>query len=337
MNSGNALLTNTPNFLGMLFNSNIKKTQFLTAIGGTDGANAEITNNPEFPLSVNYSLTDPSQPAISENASVGAINPTYFGLTQGKNVIQIFTEDVVVSNLRERATGRLSGINTAGEMPEETSELALQVALHLEKMKRDMNYTALNGVYADDGLTNSAQPLKTRGILAGITTNVVEKTIKTNDELKDAILELIKKVYDKGMFDTPTLVVNSTDKVKLSQTFVQTNLTSVDADRFTAGVGVNEIVTDFGKSVYVIVDNDVPNGTILLADLAYVKPVFTRDVETGEVISVKAAPQRNGNAVNIYAEFGLDYGAEFNHGKLTYSVSASGEETTTEEASSTGE
>ena len=102
------------------------------------------------------------------------------------------------------------------------------------------------------------------------------------------------------------------------------------------GVGVNEIVTDFGKSVYVIVDNDVPTGTILLADLAYVKPVFTRDVETGEVISVKAAPQRNGNAVNIYAEFGLDYGAEFNHGKLTYSVSASGEESTTEETSTPG-
>lgn len=322
MNNGNALLTNTPNFLGMLFNSNVKKTQFLTAIGGTDGANALITTNPEFPLSVNYSLADPSQPEITENASVGAINPTYIGLSQGKNVIQIFTEDVVVSNLRERATGRLSGINTAGEMPEETSELALQVALHLEKMKRDMNYTALNGVYADGGLTNSAQPLKTRGILAGITTNVVEKTITTVEDFKDAVLELIKKVYDKGMFDTPTLVVNSTDKVYLSKAFVQTNLTQVDADRFTAGVGVNEIVTDFGKSVYVIVDNDVPEKTILLADLAYVKPVFTRDVETGEIIAVKPAPQRNGNAVNIYAEFGLDYGAEFNHGKLTYTTGA---------------
>ena len=320
--NGNALLTNTPNFLGMLFNSNVKKTQFLTAIGGTDGANALITTNPEFPLSVNYSLSDPSQPAISENASVGAINPTYFGLTQGKNVIQIFTEDVVVSNLRERATGRLSGINTAGEMPEETSELALQVALHLEKMKRDMNYTALNGVYSDEGLTDSSKVLKTRGILAGITTNVVEKTVTTVEDFKDAVLELIKKVYDKGMFDTPTLVVNSTDKVYLSKAFVQTNLTQVDADRFTAGVGVNEIVTDFGKSVYVIVDNDVPEKTILLADLAYVKPVFTRDVETGEVISVKPAPQRNGNAVNIYAEFGLDYGAEFNHGKLTYTAGA---------------
>lgn len=318
MNNGNALLSNTPNFLGMLFNSNVRKTQFLTAIGGTDGANALITTNPEFPLSVDYVIADPSQPEITENESIGAINPTYFGLTQGTNVIQIFTEDVVVSNLRERASGRLSGVNTAGEMPEESSELALQVKLHLEKMKRDMNYTAINGVQSKDGLTDSSKALKTCGILAGIKTNIVTKAVEDDVDFKDAILELIKKVYDKGTFDTPTLVVNSTDKVKLSKAFVTSNLTQVDADRFVAGVGVSEIVTDFGKSVYVIVDNDMPEKTVLLADLAYVKPVFTKDVETGEIISIKPLGQRNGNAVNIYAEFGLDYGAEFNHGKLTY-------------------
>jgi hypothetical protein len=95
---GNALLTNTPNFLGMLFNSNVRKTQFLTAIGGTDGANALITTNPEFPLSVDYAIADPKQPAISENESIGAIKPTYMGLTQGTDVIEIFTEHVVVSD-----------------------------------------------------------------------------------------------------------------------------------------------------------------------------------------------------------------------------------------------
>ena len=322
MPSGQALLTNTPNFLGMLFNSNVRKTQFLTAIGGTDGANALITTNPEFPLSVEYAITDPAQPAISENASIGALAPTYFGLSQGTNVIQIFTEDVVVSNLRERAKGRLSGVNTAGEYPEESSELALQVKLHLEKMKRDMNYTAINGVQSKDGLTDSSKALKTKGILAGITTNVVTGGVADDLEFKDKVVELIKKVFDKGAFDTPTLVVNSTEKVKLSSVFHTTGLTAVDANRFTAGVGVSEIVTDFGKSVYVIVDNDMPEKTLLLADLAYVKPVFTKDVETGEIISVKPIAQKNGHAVNIYAEFGLDYGAEFNHGKMTYTQDA---------------
>ena len=322
MPQGNALLTNTPNFLGMLVNSHVRKTQFLSAIGGTDGANALITTNPEFPLSVNYTIGDPTQPAISENTAIGAITPSYFGLSQGVNVIQIFTEDVVVSNLRERAKGRLSGVNTAGEYPEQNSELALQVQLHLEKMKRDMNYTALNGAYSADGLTDSAKPLKTRGILAGITTNAITTNITDLIEYTDAVSDLIKQVFDNGMFDTPTLVVNSTEKVKLSKTFQMANLTQVDANRFVAGVGVSEIITDFGKSIFIIVDNDMPEKTLLLADLSYVKPVFTRDVETGAVISVKPGPQRNGHSVNIYAEFGLDYGAEFNHGKLVYTETA---------------
>ena len=99
MNNGNAYLSNTPNFLGMLFNSNINKTQFLTLIGGTDGSNAEITTNPEFPISVRYAMSDGSQPAITEAQSVGAANPTYFGLSQDVNVIQIFQEDVTVSKV----------------------------------------------------------------------------------------------------------------------------------------------------------------------------------------------------------------------------------------------
>lgn len=320
MPQGNALLTNTPNFLGMLFNATIHKTQFLSAIGGVDGTNALITTNPEFPLSVEYSISNPAQPNITENDAVGAATPTYFTLSQGTNVIQIFTEDVVVSNLRERASGRLSGVNTAGQVPEQNSELALQILLHLEKMKRDMNFTALNGTYSAQGLTDSSKALKTRGIIKAITTNAVTADVETEQDFVDAMDELIQKVYDKGMFDTPTLVVNSTDKIKLSKAYHTVNLTEVDRNRFVAGVSVDELVTNFGKSLFVIVDNDVPANTILLADLAYVKPVFTRDVETGEIIAVKPAPQRNGQAVNIYAEFGMDYGAEFNHGKLTYTV-----------------
>lgn len=318
MATGNALLTNTPNFLGMLFNSNVRKTQFLSAIGGVDGTNAMITTNVEFPLSVDYAITNPSQPAITENAAVGAASPTYFTLSQNSNVIQIFAEDVVVSNLRQRAKGRLSGINTAGMQPEENDQLALQIKFHIEKMARDMNYTALNGEKVTTGLTNSGAVLATQGILEGITSNVVTKTIEADGDYKDGVLELIKRVFDKGAFNTPTLVVNSTDKMKLSRDFHTTGLTEVDRNRFVAGVGVNELVTDFGKSVYIMVDNDMPENTILLADLEYVRPVFTRDEDTGQIISIKPAPQRNGRAVNIYAEFGLDYGAEFNHGKMIY-------------------
>lgn len=315
MNNGNAYLTNTPNFLGMLFNSNINKTQFLTLIGGVDGTNAEITSNPEFPISVRYAMSDGSQPSITEAQSVGAANPTYFGLAQDVNVIQIFQEDVTVSRLRERANGRLSGINTAGSMPEETSEEALQILLHLEKMKRDMNYTALNGVYSNEGLTNSTKPLKTRGIINAITTNVVTsatKDIFTADELN----EMIRKVYDNGAFEQPTIFVNSKNKQAISKLFKSEKLTEVDRNRFVGGVAVDLIVTDFGVNVYVVVDNDVPDNVILLADIKFVRPVFTRDKETGEIITIKDLSQRGGSSKEVYAEFGLDHGPEFYHGKL---------------------
>ena len=321
MNNGVALLTNTPNFLGMLFNSNINKTQFLTLIGGTDGANALITTNPEFPISVRYAMSDGSQPSISESASMGEANPTYFGLSQDKNVVQIFQEDVSISRLRERASGRLSGINTAGETPEIEDELALQILLHLEKMKRDMNYTALNGIYADDGLTNSAQPLKTRGIIAAITTNVV--TASEEGVIKvDEVNEMIRKVYDNGAFEQPTIFVNSGNKQKLSKVFASQKLTEVDRNRFVAGVSVDMIVTDFGVNVYVVVDNDVPSDVVLLADIPFVRPVFTKDKETGEIITIKDHDQRGGQLKELYAEFGLDHGVEFYHGKLLLSRSS---------------
>lgn len=309
--SGYASLVNTPNFLGMLFNSNINKTQFLSLIGGTDGANALITSNPEFPISVRYALDNPSQPAITEAASVGSATPTYFGLSQDVNVIQIFQEDVTVSRLRERSMGRLSGINTAGMTPDHTDEEAMQIMLHIEKMKRDMNYTALNGVYSNAGLSSSASALKTRGIIAAITSNIV-----VGDLDADNIDVLIQKVFDKGAFQQPTLFVNSGNKIALSKLFLSQGLTEIERDRMTAGVHVEQIVTDFGRSVYVVVDNDVPSDVILLADLPFVKPVFTRDKDTAEIITVKPLSQRGGKSFELYAEFGLDHGVEFYHGKL---------------------
>lgn len=311
MASGYASLPNTPNFLGMLFNTNVNKTQFLSMIGGTDGANALITSNPEFPISVKYALDNPSQPAITEAASVGAASPTYFGLSQDTNVIQIFQEDVTVSRLRERASGRLSGVNTAGMMPEQSDEEALQIMLHLEKMKRDMNYTAINGVYSNGGLTNSAVALKTRGIINAITSNIVVGALDA-----DNIDLIVRKVFDKGAFETPTFFVNSANKIALSKLFFTEKLTEVDRNRFMAGVAVEALVTDFGRTIYIVVDNDIPSDTILLADISFVKPVFTRDKETGEIITVKPLSQRGGASYEIYAEFGLDHGAEFMHAKL---------------------
>lgn len=317
MEQGIAFLPNTPNFLGMLFNADIRKTQFLSLIGGTEGANALITTNPEFPISVDYAIGNPSQPEISESDAVGVASPTYIGRTQNKNVIQIFQEDVTVSRLRERASGRLSGINTAGETPEQDSEIAFQLMMHMEKMKRDMNWTAINGSFDDTGLTDSDEVLQTRGIISAITSNVVDgSTISTSEDLTDAIDEMIKLAYDNGNFDTPVICCNSTNRLRISKAYHAENLTEVDRTRFVAGVAVERIVTNFGQEVFIITDNDTPNSVIFLCDQPSVRPVFTTDKETGEIITIKPLSQRGGNSYEIYSEFGLDHGAEKNHAKI---------------------
>lgn len=306
---GTALLTNTPNFLGQLFNADQRRSQFLTIAGGTDGANALITTNPEFPVSVRYNIGGGAQPSISENASMGALSPTFTVKSQAKNVIEIHQESVRISNLRKRATGRLSGISTAGQLPEMSDELAFQLGVQISKMKRDMNWTALNGVYADGGLTSSDVANQTRGIITAITTNVVEGELNSEN-----IAELVRLVSDKGEFIMPMFFANSKNRVAISKAYVVESLTVVDRDRFTGGVAVGKIVTEFGD-VFIVTDNDVPDDVILLADMGLVKPVFTLD-EDGDVISIKALPTAGGETLELYAEFGLDHNDEQCHAKL---------------------
>ena len=310
MPAGIATTVNTPNYLGMLFNANRRRSAFLSLIGGIDGAGSVITENIQFPVSVAYTIDNPSTPEITEDDSVKPGTPTYIGLEQAKNVVQIFQEDVTVSRLRSMNRGALQGINTAGAEPEEKDELARQVVLHLEKMKRDMNYTAINGTYQDAGITSAAGKLTTRGIVEAITSNVVEGALDVAN-----IAKMIRLAFDKGTFDTPVIFANSENRQAISALYQVASLTEVDADRFTAGVAVNKIVTEFGD-VYLATDNDVPADVIFLADIAYVKPVFMRDVDTGEVITVKPLSQRGGTALEIYGTFGLDHNNELQHSKL---------------------
>lgn len=310
MAAGNALLTNTPNFLGQLFNADKRKTQFMTLIGGLDGGNALITTNPEFPISVNYSIGAGAQPKISENDAMGALKPNFTARSQTKNVVEIHQSSVRISNLRQRAKGRLSGIATAGQEPEQNDELAFQLMAEIEKMKRDMNWTAINGTFADGGLTDSAVALSTRGILEAITTNVVSGPLDATN-----VSELVRLAWLNGDFERPMLFTNSKNRVEISKAFVIGGLTEVEADRYVGGVAVGKIVTEFGE-VFIATDEDVPADIVLLADLNKVKPVFTLDDETGDIISVKPFETPGGRTLELYAEFGLDHGAEQNHAKL---------------------
>ena len=61
-------------YLGMLFQVGASQTNFLNAIGGTNGANT--CKSFLFPVSQPYSLASASQPEITEAGSVTGQTPT---------------------------------------------------------------------------------------------------------------------------------------------------------------------------------------------------------------------------------------------------------------------
>ena len=67
---------NDPNYLGILFEIGQNKTPLLNMIGGVNGGRSVPTWN--FALNSNYALETPSQPSISEDASVTAPTPTTY-------------------------------------------------------------------------------------------------------------------------------------------------------------------------------------------------------------------------------------------------------------------
>ena len=310
-------LPNSPNYIGMLYNSDPRKTTFLQVIGGLG---AKYTTNPEFPTSVEYEIGTPSQPVISENESLVFGTPTTYVKTQYKNVTQIFQEFATISRRRTSAEGRLAGINTIGGQPEETSEESFQINRAIQKTARDVNYTLINGTYDDTGLTDPSVACTTRGMLESITTNVVDAGLTALS--KDYIDALVKGVFDNGpaSLDQTMLFVNSTKKQEITEIYSIVPQIQPEEDRFRAGLSVERIVTDFGE-MYIAVDNDVPADVVMAVTLVdndgnqIVSPVHAR-LENGDFLLVKEISQTGGKSYEIYHETGLDHGPEFYHGKI---------------------
>ncbi|MER5769558.1 SU10 major capsid protein [Streptomyces sp. NPDC001985] len=166
---------NLPNYVGELFAITPEDTPFLSAIGGLTGGG--MTTSQEFEWQT-YDLRDPGQRTKVEGASA----PTAEERVRAnvRNVVQIHQEKVSVSYTKQAAIGALSTPSSApfrgvdGSNPV-NSELDWQVAQALKSMALDVNFSFLNGEYANP--TTNATPRKTRGLLDAIVTNRIAKGV----------------------------------------------------------------------------------------------------------------------------------------------------------------
>lgn len=312
------------NYLGMLFSVGARSTPFLDAIGNpvTGGnINASMTNSFEFATAVPEDTGAGSQPAITEAASVTGVTATTITRGQDVNTCQIFMKKAEVSYKKLSTTGTvnnaLSGVHNidgaqAGmsfgvQGNQVQNELDHQVQLNLKKMASDIDYSFINGSY--QGAASAATAAKTRGLANAITTNAVAAGAATLNQ--SHVNQTIKAMVDSG---APRINV-----VALCNSYQRQILGSLyefaPMDRFVGGVQIQQIYTDF-CIISIMYDPNMPTDELYFVDMSVIR--FKVCPIQGKVFLVEDKSTDGASyAKQMYGQFGLDYGPEEYHGKIT--------------------
>lgn len=299
--SGQLTTFNTPQYVGPLFQVTPTDTPFTTMIGGLTGG--RITRSKQFTWQT-IDLPAASQPAVLEGADA-----TFSGRSASEviNATQIFHEGIEMSYTKRAAVGNLDGEAIIGDQPVQ-DPWTQQVMLKLEKMKRDIEYTFLNGTYAlpADNLTAR----QTRGLIPAITTNVVDGSTGT---LQDNIDALLADMYDNGApFRNPVMLVGSGLINPISAAYGV-----APESRNVGGVAIRQLETAFAGLVGISLIRFMPAGTLVVADMDFIAPVFLEIPGKGFLFEEPLAKAGAYDRSQIYGEVGLMYGPETFHGKIT--------------------
>lgn len=310
--------SDTLNYRGELFLVGAYQTPFIRAISG----NAKRASSFTFPMAQPWSLTAASQPAITEDASIIAGTPTTVTRAEDTNTAQIMKYDVSVSFKKQSQSGLMSGINTMDGNPV-VDELAFQKTAQLRQMAIDTEYSFLQGSYA--AATNTATAAKTRGLIAGTTTNAINASSAKLS--KSLIQELLRTMAGSGSpFQDPVIMVNAFQKQILSDIYGYAPM-----DRNIGGINIKQIETDFGM-FGVIYDPFMTTSVFQVAELSVCSPVFVpftfapdgnlqatsiTSPEGLDVAWVPVSPVAAARGGFWYSQLGLDYGPEEFHGKIT--------------------
>lgn len=301
---------NLLNYSGMLFNKGNTRTPFSTTIGGK----FRTVNHWSFPVSLSYTTGGgTTQPAITESASLVAPDPSFVTRTQATNVCQIYQKALAISYGKQSSMGQLSGLNIAGQEANPANELDFQVANAMAEIANDIEFTFLNGSYQDGNYDDVAY--KTRGITAAITTNT-----------KGAggvglgfwlVAELVQAISDANApTDNLVLTARPVHIMQINADAAANGLTVVPAAREVNGIKLDVLITPFG-SVALQPNPRVAEATAIIYNPTVCAPVFMPVPGKGNFFLESLAKTGAADKYQIYGQCGLDYGAEWYHGKIT--------------------
>ena len=299
----------TPNYSGALFNKGNVRTPFLSMISGKN----VITNSVEFVLGQEYTTEEGDIPSISENASLTAPDATRIARSQNTNVTQIFHEALGISYAKMSNMGTLSGANIAGQTANPKNELDFQTANKLNKIARSLEKTCIQGKFnkaTTDGTVN-----KTRGMDEAIVTNVVEaKGAKLDLWLVNEVMQKIRN--SNGDITGLTLWLDTISLNQLNADAVENGMELGKAYANEYGIQVRDLLLPIG-TVRVGLGEFIPEGTAYLFNFNAIRGVEQPVPTKGNFFREMLAKTGAGEKHQIFGQFGLDYGNELYHGKIT--------------------
>lgn len=303
---------NLPNYAGELFTADPTQTPLLSMIGGLTGGRQ--TENFEFPTAVLYDYPAPVQPAISEQASVTAPAASHTARTQETNVVQIHQEVIDLTYMKLSNSGRMSGLNTAGQQPNPATEKAWQIQNKLVKIARDVEHSFISGQYQK--ATKADEANKTRGLieLSSGGSNIDAASGKLT---KAMLNNLYKEMAENGAyFNNMVMFLSAANKQAITEIYATQFGMTMPASRNVGGVNLTEIETDFFK-LGIVWSRFMTDAEILVADVAHIAPVFQAVPGKGVLFEEELAKIGASERVQIYGQIGLAHGPAFLHGSIT--------------------
>lgn len=312
--SGLGTTWNLPNYAGELFTADPTQTPLLSMIGGLTGG--KQTDNFEFPTAVLYDYPDATQPEISEQASVTAPAASHIAREQENNVVQIHQEVIDLTYAKQSNSGRMSGLNTAGQQPNPQDEKAFQIQHKLIKIARDVEFSFIRGKYQKAGDGNTAN--KTRGMLELCTSETSASIAAAGAALsKDLLNQIYREMAQNGAyFNNMVLLCNAYQKQMITQVYASQFNATMQTTQNIGGMNITQIETDFFK-MGVVWDRFMPEDTILIADIAHLAPAFQPVPGKGVLFQEDLAKQGASDRIQIYGQIGLAHGPAFLHGAIT--------------------
>lgn len=305
---------NLPNYAGELFTADPTQTPFLSMIGGLTGGRQ--TDNFEFPTAVLYDFPEAKQPEISESASATAPAASHIARQQEKNVVQIHQEVIDLTYAKQSNSGRMSGLNTAGQNPNPADEKAWQIQQKLIKIARDVEFSFIRGTYQISTAANVAN--KTRGMLELCTSDTGTSIAAADAALNKNLLDqLFREMADNGAyFGKMVLFCGAYQKQAITNLYADQFKANMQTTQNVGGMNITEIETDFFK-MGVVWDRFMPNDSLLVADMAHIAPVFQAVPGKGVLFQEDLAKTGASDKVQIYGQIGLAHGPAFLHGAIT--------------------